>query len=396
LPEGSPAHRNQRGSGPRAALALLGELSANARALKRQAARQGPRVAAALAFVAIGACDQGAQHDTPRVGPYLTLLSTNVSPNALFDVRKNIELAFDQQLLPLSVNRQSIGLRDASGNGVTSLVITYDPVARVVVLEPPAGGDWLQPGLAYEVVLGVPHGDDDSGGLRSITRATLDPNSTRIIGFQTCGGVSACPSDPLPPAPTTVRFCNDVLPIFLRHCSSPGLCHGTDAVNPYPAAGLLLNDSINFAKTAVGRVAQSSNTGPSAGRAEPPGHEFGISMPIVDPGAPANSWLIYKLLLSQPHDDGVDAGAETRARCYPDAGEIPNPPVDPFGGRQPFSVQFARMTDADRALLSDYVSGNPMPYPVGGGNQIDFADLERIRLWIAQGAVIEDCGGCEK
>jgi hypothetical protein len=305
-------------------------------------------------------------------------------------VRRKIELAFDAQLLPVTVNRQSIALVDASGNGVATLVLTYDPVARVVVLEPQENSAWLQPGLAYKIVLGIPSGESDTGGLRSITRATLDPASTRVLGFQTCGGTVACPTAPLPPPPATMRFCNDIEPIFKGHCSAPGLCHGADGANP--AASLILDTSVGVAKTAIGRVAQGSNTGAVSGRAEPPGRQFGIDMPIIDPGSPANSWLVYKLLMSTPHDDGVDSGAELRPRCFPS--ETPNPAIDPFGGASPYTASFARMTDDDRAALSNYVFGNAMPYP-SPDNTIGFAELERIRLWIAQGAVVEECGACE-
>jgi len=312
-----------------------------------------------------------------------------VSPDEAFDVRRNIELAFDQPLLPLSVNRQSVGLRDANGNGVTSPVILYDPITRVVSIAPPAGGPWLQPGLAYKVVLTVPSGEDDASGLRSVGRGTLDPKVRHEIGFQTCGGTRPCPATPLPTV-ARVRFCNDVMPIFVRHCSG-GICHGSPVGDQKPAASLVLDTSIGVAKTAIGRVAQGANTGASSGRVQPAGHLFGVDMAIVQPYSPANSWLMYKLAIDEPHDDGVDAGAALRPRCYPT--ESPNAPVDPFGGGSPFQVKYTRMSASDRAALADYVFGNPMPYP-SPDNTVGFDEIERIRAWIEQGAVVEECGAC--
>lgn len=338
-----------------------------------------------------GACDQGKQHDAPRLGPHLQLLGANVGPNVPIDARGTIQLAFDRFLLPYSVNRQSVVLREAGGNAVTSPVITYDPAARVVTLRAPVEGPWLVPGQPYVVALGIPNGDDDSGGLRAIDRATLDPSlppSSRLIGFQTCAEGTSCGG--VPSTPARVAFCNDVLPIFTKHCSA-GICHSapSDATTG-PAASLVLTTSIGVAKTAIGRVAQGSNTGPVAGRAEPPGHVFGVDMPIIAPGSPADSWLMYKLLLAEPRAD--DAGAPAvRPRCY--IGETPNAPSNPFPGGVVSFAPFTPVAADERARLSDWVLGSAMPYPSSDG--VSFAEIERVRVWIEQGAVVEECGACE-
>ncbi len=273
--------------------------------------------------------------------------------------------------------------------------MTYDPVTRVLTLQRPVDGAWLQPGQAYKVVVGIPAGDDDSGGLRAIDRATFDPSlpaSTRVVGFVTCPA-SGCVTDGggVTPSATRVRFCNDVFPIFTEHCSA-GVCHGTPEQGNAPAAGLVLTTSLGIAKTAIGRVAQGANTGAASGRAESPGHIFGVDMPIVAPGSPGNSWLMYKMLLAVPRGD--DAGAPAlRKRCFPNV-DKPNPPIDPFGGAPPSAAPFLRLDAMERARLSDLVLGNAMPYP-SPDNAISFAELERVRLWIEQGAEVDDCGACE-
>ena len=60
------------------------------------------------------------------------------------------------------------------------------------------------------------------------------------------------------------------------------------------------------------------------------------------------------------------------------------------------------LDDIERAILSDYVIGSQMPYPnmsttgaVLSGNELTFDELERVRMWIAQGAPIDECGACE-
>ena len=305
-----------------------------------------------------------------------------------------IQLAFDRLLLPYTINRQSIVLRTANGAGVTSPVMTFDPVTRVLTLAPPTDGAWLEPGQAYKVVIGIPSGDDDTGGLRAIDRATLDPtlpDTTRVVGFITCPASGCAADGGVTPVATRVRFCNDVFPIFTVHCSA-GICHGTPEQGNAPASGLVLSTSLGIAKTAIGRVAQGSNTGGVAGRPESPGHLFGVDMPIIAPGSPANSWLMYKMLLSVPRPDGTGTPA-VRNRCFPDV-DHPNPPVDPFGGAPPSTAPFRRLDDVERGRLSDLVLGNAMPYP-SPDNTITFAELERVRVWIEQGAEVDDCGACE-
>jgi hypothetical protein len=55
--------------------------------------------------------------------------------------------------------------------------------------------------------------------------------------------------------------------------------------------------------------------------------------------------------------------------------------------------------DEERAALSDRVLGREMPYPVQQATAYDeepltFQERETIRMWIARGALVEDCGAC--
>jgi hypothetical protein len=324
---------------------------------------------------------------------YVSLVGSNTANGIAAD--GVIELAFDRQLLPLTVNRQAFVVRDSSGNGLSPHV-KYDPVGRIVQITSPNedGGPWLTPLQHYTVTFVVAKGDDDTSGVRAVDRATIDPSTPPLLfDVQVAGGDGGAPPNVTAPP---ISFCDDVFPIFQAKCSGPS-CHGGAHGAIEPAAGLLLDSPDGIRHTALGvgagRVAQGSNTGPLAAPA-PPGHEFGVDMPIIDPGRdptsggdPGNSWIIYKMLLAVPNDLAAP-GAPT---C--DGGTAPSTPVPPDPLRQPLS-------DDERARLADFVLGREMPFPDDPGavlqgtppkTSITFDELERIQLWIAQGARVDDC-----
>lgn len=288
--------------------------------------------------------------------------------------------------------RQSVVLTDANSQPVTednAPIVTYDPVARTVTLASPKapGVEWLKEGQPYKLFFLVPPDDDaDDRGLRAIDRATLDPNQPREIGFY------VGPRSGVGRAEPNVSFCTDVLPIFALKCSQ-GTCHGGRGAQP--AAGLVLDSASGVTRTAIGRVAQGANTGGAAAPPEPPGKVFGVNMPLVDPGNPGNSWLLYKVELAPA--PVVDAGAPARLACAGPPGApasaVPAPDYFPLVPAAPYADEI------ERAILNDYVLGREMPYPVAqvrspAEQALTFQEREKIRLWIAQRAPVEACGGC--
>jgi hypothetical protein len=264
-------------------------------------------------------------------------------------------------------------LRDANGNPPAdnkgqqiAPVITYDPVTRVVTLSAPEGSGpaWLNPNQLYRVGIGIPSSStDDTSGIRAIDRATLDPASpSRNIEF------TAGPPSGTPASVPTVDFCNDVLPLFQSKCSAAA-CHGAPVLGDArfggpggsasrPAASLLLETSQGVTNTVfvtdsggnrVGRVANGANTGPLAGRGAPAGRVFGVDMPLVDPGKPANSWLLYKLLLAPPPDK-VPPPSQ-RSKCDG------TPGTPPIGHFEPAGFPTSLMDDGERGVLNNYVLG---------------------------------------
>jgi hypothetical protein len=130
-------------------------------------------------------------------------------------------------------------------------------------------------------------------------------------------------------------------------------------------------------------------------------------MPIIDPGTsagsagdPANSWLMYKLLLAVPSQDSGDAGemASTQA----DSGQtecVPPTPtyrlrhllmLQPDGG-----ISYQDLSDDARGTLANLVTGSPMPFPTSELTGLYSGDLENISAWIAAGAPMDPNCTCE-
>jgi hypothetical protein len=298
-------------------------------------------------------------------------------------------------LLPITITRQTILLTDAANNAFAP-VIVYDPVARVVTLSKQEGQDWLKANQQYYVLLRTPGGTDDNG-VRALDGAPLV--AVDKIGFL------AAAEAPQGFAEPGANFCNDVLPIFQRSCTAP-ICHGAPAPTTdktrfgdkgisAPAAGLILESSTGVANTAIGRVANGANTG-SRSAASEPSRVFGVDAPVIEPGNPGNSWMMYKVLLAKPGDPTKVQVAQ-RAKCdgtpgTPPLADLQLPPLSP-----------SPPSDVERAILSDFVLGREMPYPDMGPDGphdtnpgLTYGELERLRLWIAQGALIQDCGACQQ
>jgi len=335
----------------------------------------------------VAACDGGHPHNESVVGPPIFITGVSVGPDRPMPEDGVITVAFDRYLLPSTVTRQSFSLTDASNQNVTSGLlptVSYDPVARTVTLARQiAGRPWLTKNLTYKLFLGIPEDDSDLGGVRAIDRATLSPNQTLEIAFTVGEPNGVGTGEP------TLDLCRDVTPIFIDKCSS-ALCHGD---GNQAAAGLVLTTSSGLANTAISRVAQGANTGAVAGTPRTAGSVFGIDMPLIDPGNPGNSWLLYKVALAKIPEQPLPAPNVT---CAAQAQEPSPPPFVPLVPVSPMT------SDADRAALDNAVLGAQMPYPsvdvTGYGQQaLTFDERENLRLWIAQlkpGAPLPECGAC--
>lgn len=297
-----------------------------------------------------------------------------------------VQIAFDRYLLPGTVNRQSVVIVDGANQQLApdlAPLILYDPIARTITLSAPKQ-PWLTEGQPYKVILGIPEGDADSGGLRAIDRATLDPAQRRDFAFFV-GPKANRPSEP------TVTFCRDVLPIFYAKCATTPTCHVT---GERAAASLGLDTSVGVGATALSRVAQGANTGGRAGLVTTSEKKFGVDMPIIDPGSPANSWLLYKIELAR-----LPVTQQTSPVVCTN-GLLETPAKFAFA---PLATNAQRSSDEiERSILSDYILGREMPFPTQSpGGYADFAltfeEREKVRLWIQsmpKGSSVPECGGC--
>jgi hypothetical protein len=336
------------------------------------------------------ACDQGHQDDQPVAGPSIHIVGSNIMGGAAIRQDSRIELAFDRLLLPYSIHRQSFFLSDERGDFFTP-EIAYDPVARVVTITPNGA---LENQQFYRVHIAAPQSPSDQNGLRSIDGATLDPSVASTITFLVDQNA------PAQTAPPTVDFCKDIVRIFDK-CAGAN-CH---VARVAAAAGLLLDSPADIASTAVGRVAQGSNSGPRS-RAEPAGLAFGVDMPILDPGPgspptgdPANSWMLYKMLMAVP----MPPPSTTVQPPLCDGG-LPAPPAM---GSAMHSIPWQPLSDDERARLSNLIPGREMPFPADPTaplsqpqSSLTLDELELVSRWIAQpratGAplVPASCGAC--
>ncbi|HSY23950.1 MAG TPA: hypothetical protein VK841_17600 [Polyangiaceae bacterium] len=274
-----------------------------------------------------------------------------------------IQIAFDRLLMPISQTRQTFILEDGSGNSLTP-AIAYDPYTRVVTIVPPT--PVLEGGQSYQLFIASPSGPKDPNGLRAIDGAPIDPTIKQPLIIPVPMTIPSGPTLPV------IDYCTDIPAVF-QHCAGSD-CHIGSP--PPPATGLLLDTPEDIQATACNRTAEGSNTGPSLGPNNVPiVTTFGIDMPIIDQNNadPANSWLMYKILLAKP---------------------IASVPA----ATSNYAVAWQPLTPDERARLANLVPGREMPFPSVptqspemNQSALEDVDYETLSLWIAQGAKLEQC-----
>jgi hypothetical protein len=336
------------------------------------------------AIGAFASCDAGNQKDQRTIGPAIRILGLSVGDGRPMPADGVIQIAFDRYLDPATITRQAIAIADGANQALApdlAPLVVYDPIARTVTLAPPKQ-PWLTQGQPYKIFFSM-----EADGLRAIDRAKLWDGQPLAYAFV----VGPPANRPLEPP---VSFCRDVLPIFYAKCNVP-TCHGS---GDRAAASLVLDTSAGVANTALNRVAQGANTGPraGAGQSPQPGRPFGVDMPLIDPGNPGNSWLLYKIELGAP--PRTDVAQNPGYACT--TGLLEPKTTFDFA---PLVPQAQRSADAtERAILHDFVLGREMPFPLPAvqgyeDSPLTFEEREKIRIWIQslpKGASVPECGGC--
>jgi hypothetical protein len=326
--------------------------------------------AASVAAFACAGCDQGTQHEQPvGAGGPITVVAQYPAENASLAPDGRIELAFNRYLLPSTVTRQAFQLHSGGATGtLLTPTISYDPVARIVTITP-ISTMLLTPDQAAVVVI-------DPAVLRAIDGATLDPRQATTYNFPVVAGGGGAAS-----TQQAIDYCRDIFPVLNQKCGQT--CHGAGLMYE----GLDLATVAAIAATAIGKTAHGANTGPQS-TPQSPGPVFGVDMPIIDPGSggggnPANSWLLYKLLLAVP--------PATSSTMYPacDGGTCPVDVSTAHLAVQPALADEAN--DGERANLANEVQGREMPFPThpelpldqSNSQALTVDELERVSLWIA-------------
>jgi hypothetical protein len=284
-----------------------------------------------------------------------------------------IELRFDRFLLP--GGGLAAGLRVFTGDRVNSIGFSpeYDLIERVLVFR---SKRLLEPNTLYtaEVVAST----DPGHGFWAFDGAPLEEGAVPLrFSFSTGNGPVAVPAAPVL-APET---CDTMLLGPLASCAS---CHttkpGPETTPPtkYPPMGLDLSTAPALYYTAIQHVAHQAETGDTAanqGLESPP--RFGVQMNVVDPGYPATSYLMYKLL-EKPRNYRLDFSEPSCVTGY-------HAPVSDGNCLPPSDSEVLQMGEW-------FVRGEAMPkdaYTLGmptTAASISHADLLRIARWITTGA----------
>lgn len=424
--------------------------------------------------LALTACDRGTPtFDAVEVGPPVKVLLTIPAAEAIdVPVDQSIRVQFDRFLSPLSVLRQSICIaavgpttKDSGRPGCEQFPKPeYDPIDRVAVWKP---SHPLKPGVRYTVVVRAPENEEDQDGIRAFDGAPLEQSfvfaftterrlpcstDTDCIEPASCG----CEDDgcsrktcrlPSNEPKRSIDYCYDS-PRYCawprNGCSPPRLvrattsgprqqlnacsegsarCHtGGGSDKPifrgvaHPPFGSELSLARDGIRNYIGQVALQTAREASPTRINRLGVPFAVNMPYVDPGFPANSYLLWKLVLGM---QGTDVNIETPVfsddgyRCEdlpqgplvdggPDGScpaEAPIPtalPIVKAGDEQPGPVEpwipraLSRpIAEGEYERLRRSLHGGGMPY--GPDERIYVASLRTIQAWIAAGAATPDC-----
>lgn len=292
---------------------------------------------------------------------------------------------FDRFLNPATATRQA--LRVYTGDPQTSpgiaFDVVYDPVERVVQYRVPPGYGF-EPNTLYQLELVEPVEPGDFG-IRAFDGAPLREDRVPLAGSFFTG--IAPIEHPIETPPTCAEIVTEIFNSSPADCGS-SKCHASGMAEQGAPHGLWLDGRANFAVTAINRVARQTEVGDRSGGAplEQP-RRFGVQMPLIQPGNPGNSYLLYKLL----------RGPGAYQACSFD--EISSPsafcqvPDDECESAYP-DVELDRRscitppTDELERLREWFVRGEAMPLSVPIVRSVGLQQVRAISSFIAAGA---DC-----
>lgn len=299
----------------------------------------------------------------------------DASPGCPVPTNAALELRFDRFLLPGGGLAAGLSLYSGNppANGV-ALSARYDLLERVVVLRPLRP---LQDNTLYTAEIAP--SSDVRRGFWAFDGAPLTPGPIPLrFSFKTGSGARPTPVAP----PRLLDDCQSMSQGPFAICAD---CHATRPSEPgepnhFPPMRLDLASARGLFETAIGHVAHQTQVGNALndeGLRTPV--RFGVQMNLIDPGNPATSYLVYKLLAkSQNFRPGPDSAAAGCNSGY-------HVPVADRACSAPDTEELHRLREW-------FVLGEPMPKdaPSSAGavesRALDRPQLERIVGWIGSGA----------
>lgn len=245
----------------------------------------------------------------------------------------------------------------------------YDAVERVVAYRRPSGGT-LERGVVYTLEIVPPDGDDpESFGFRAFDGAPLETGPAPLnVTFRTATADAA----PVPVGPVGCEVALD----RLASCVGSS-CHAAPG-----RMGLTLEGKAGLVD-ATGRAAHQTELGPVAGTTNVSPARFGVQMPLIDPGRPENSYLLYKMLIRTESWEPEGSGDCSSGWRVPLA----------LGG-EPGECLAAPAAELARAR-EWFVRGEPMPPPSlpepRPNRPVRRAHLTELSAWIRSGAPVAGC-----
>lgn len=342
----------------------------------------GPAVLALSTLVWLG-CDFGPGTEAAQFGPALSVVLSNPAkdtgldceseaPDCGFPIDAPLLFRFSRHLHPSTAVRQSLAVYAGSTEHGVFLEPSYDVVERTVSYSHPDG--LLLPGVVYTIEL---YRAKEAGdfGFRAYDGAPLSPTGLPLkYSFR-----ARAHHEPALPVENAEGDCRTALAVLRSSCGISGChasCSGSNC-RENARMGLRLDSFRGLLQTAVDRVARETTRGQSATTPLRGPDRFGVQMPIVDPGRPDNSYLMYKLLVGL---ENYRANGETACTSL-------------VFGKLPPTDCLAPSDDERERLRHWLVSGDPMPPPghrlAGAEGPIDA--VRSLQAWIRSGADADDC-----
>jgi len=296
------------------------------------------------------------------------------SPTCGVPVETVLRLRFNRHLLPATAVRQSVRVYAGSPENTLFLAPSYDVIERVLSFALPSGQ--LLPGMVYTVELVKPIRAGDFG-FRAYDGAPIAAATQPLVwSFRTRsqGGVGS-PADLALPAD-----CQAALSSLTASCGQAN-CHAVcpdDHCEHQPRMGLVLDSPQGIDETAIWQVAHQTLTGQDETTPLRNPRRFGAQMPIIEPGRPENSYLVYKLLVS-PDNYRDASGFSCESRYF---GRLPD-------------RQCLAPSEAERQRLRDwFVRLGPMPPDSAPFDAVSpISALRGLADWIGDGATTSGCSG---